>query len=417
MKLARASALHLLAVVALGVGILIGCGGQDQPASAVPESSTSAAATSVGPTSEGGSTREDFTPVFIAEGNPEMLSEWGQLQLRSGELALAEGVTPYTLNSALFSDYALKLRTVWIPDGAPPAGYEPEESLDLPVGTVITKTFYYESAGASDGPGLRVARTDAPSVGDLTKSLDLETVRLIETRVLARRESGWVALPYVWNDEETDATLQRSGDLVDLTLVDADAATETSFTYVVPNSNQCAGCHATNHTTKLIVPIGPKARHLNTMVDLGDGPMPQLELWEDRGLVRGVPESADLPKAADWDDDTVSLDRRARAYLDINCSHCHNENGPADTSGLFLEPSTEYGPRLGVCKGPVAAGTGTGNRRVGINPGAPDDSIFVFRMETTDPGAMMPELGRSLTHQEGVDLISEWIDSLDGSCT
>lgn len=423
----QVSALHVLAAIALALGILIGCSTQDAATVSGADGpdeagDTSAAASSSTTTALTATTSvpDDLAPagvlpVFHPTGNPESLSEWGQLASQDGQLVLSNGVTPYTLNSALFSDYALKLRTVWLPDGAEPAGYEPIESFDFPVGTVITKTFYYPLADEQSGSTLRVVKTGA-SGGDLTEPIDLATAHLVETRVLAHRESGWISLPYVWNDEQTEATLERAGDLVSLVLVDEELGTETPFPYVVPNSNQCAGCHATNHTTKLIVPIGPKARHLNTTVDLGDGPQPQLTLWEDLDLVGGVPDLAEVPKADVWDDDAVPLDLRARAYLDINCSHCHNSNGPADTSGLFLELSTEYGPRLGVCKGPVAAGTGTGNRRVGIHPGEPDDSIFVFRMESTDPGAMMPELGRSLTHREGVELISSWIDGLEGSC-
>jgi hypothetical protein len=43
------------------------------------------------------------------------LSDWGQLAVGGGALVLGEGVTPYALNTALFTDYAHKLRTVWIP--------------------------------------------------------------------------------------------------------------------------------------------------------------------------------------------------------------------------------------------------------------------------------------------------------------
>ena len=115
---------------------------------------------------------------------------------------------------------------------------------------------------------------------------------------------------------------------------------------------------------------------------------------------------------------TVSetLDARARSYLDINCSHCHNKVGPADTSGLLLEPDSPFGPSLGLCKLPIAAGTGTGDRKFGIVPGKPDESIFTYRMESTNPAVMMPELGRSLAHREGVELIAEWIAEMDGAC-
>ena len=101
------------------------------------------------------------------------------------------------------------------------------------------------------------------------------------------------------------------------------------------------------------------------------------------------------------------MDERARSYLDINCSHCHNKVGPADTSGLLLEPTDKVGPSLGLCKLPIAAGTGTGDRKYGIVPGKPDESIFTYRMKSVIPSEMMPELGRSLSHAEGVALIEQ----------
>ena len=67
---------------------------------------------------------------------------------------------------------------------------------------------------------------------------------------------------------------------------------------------------------------------------------------------------------------------------------------------------------LGIGKGPVAAGRGSGGLDVGIKPGDPDASILVFRMASTEPGVMMPELGRSLTHDEGLALIREYISGL-----
>ncbi|MHA7872764.1 MAG: SO2930 family diheme c-type cytochrome, partial [Hyphococcus sp.] len=65
---------------------------------------------------------------------------------------------------------------------------------------------------------------------------------------------------------------------------------------------------------------------------------------------------------------------------------------------------------------PIAAGGGTGGRPFAIAPGDPDRSITVFRMQTTDPGAMMPELGRAVTHEEGVALVAEWIAALSAQC-
>lgn len=348
------------------------------------------------------------TPTFHAEGNPETLSEWGVLRAKNGVLELSEGATPYDLATPLFSDYALKLRTISLPEGET-AAYDPDDVFALPVGTIISKTFYYETDG--ENKVVRAQGTRAAKDGALT----LRGVRLIETRILAHREAGWIALAYVWNEAQTEATLKRTGEVVPLTLARADGRRE-DFAYLVPNANQCAGCHATNNTTRVIHPIGLKARHLNKPSTFNPG-FNQLDYWKISGLLDSSDEQdAGAPKNAIWGDENFSLDARARAYLDANCSHCHSKVGPADTSGLDLRPSTPLGPSFGYCKSPIAAGGGSGGRPFDIVPGHPEQSITVFRMETRDPAAMMPELGRAVTHEEGVALISEWIAKMNGSC-
>ncbi|HEX3395784.1 MAG TPA: hypothetical protein VHS76_03715, partial [Steroidobacteraceae bacterium] len=118
----------------------------------------------------------------------------------------------------------------------------------------------------------------------------------------------------------------------------------------------------------------------------------------------------------DWRDTAQPLDARARAYLDINCGHCHNAKGPANTTALDLTIFGATDRFLGVCKPPVAAGRGTGDHFFDIVPGKPQDSILAYRLRSNEPGVMMPEQGRSTTHREGVELIENWISSLHGAC-
>lgn len=398
------------------------------------------------------SAEQDPAPTFHANDNPQLLSAWGMMTISNGVLHLSDGVTPYDLATPLFTDYALKLRTVWMPEDTA-AQYDPDGAFSFPVGAVITKTFYYPQETA-DWTQSVVANGHATITNN---ALGLAGYRLIETRILVRREAGWDALPYVWNEDQTDAMLKRTGDLKPLTLVRDDGRRE-DFSYVVPNANQCAGCHATNATTKAIQPIGMKARHLNKKSTYHPA-FNQLDYWLAAGMLtisesdatlqsslhpeeprpalrnaaqRAAPQDEEagrhegevkterrsttaFPKNANWTDTAASLDARARAYLDINCSHCHNPNGAADTSGLDLEPGAT-GPSVGRCKLPIAAGGGSGGRLYDIVPGAPDQSITIFRMESTNPGAMMPELGRSTTHEEGVALITEWIAAMEGLC-
>ncbi|TWI06195.1 putative repeat protein (TIGR03806 family) [Luteimonas cucumeris] len=348
---------------------------------------------------------------FHAEGNPPKLSDWNVVTSDGKRLALNAGVVPFDLNTPLFSDYAHKLRTVWMPEGKA-AQYHASESFDFPVGTILSKTFYYPKADPANRDA--VARTYDQSGDHAGEGLDLDNVRMIETRLLVRREAGWIALAYVWNAEQTEAELARTGDSVPLQLV-ADGSRQ-DFTYQVPDQNQCAGCHASNNTTRQIVPLGPKARHLDRDYAYADGSRNQLAHLAALGYLQGLP-AEDVPRNADWQDAArASLDDRARAYLDINCGHCHNAQGPADTSGLWLDVGKHSPRHLGLCKPPIAAGPGTGGHRFGIVPGKPDESILAFRMDSDDPGVMMPELGRDVVHEEGVALIRDWISAMEGDC-
>ena len=123
----------------------------------------------------------------------------------------------------------------------------------------------------------------------------------------------------------------------------------------------------------------------------------------------------------------AELNDKARAYLDINCAHCHRADltlpadyaGPAGSSGVQLEYNRVYADspgKFGVCKDPVAGGKE--GYPYDVIPGNADESYLLFRIETTDSRHKMPELGRSTTHQEGAQLIRSWIDQLpSASCS
>lgn len=294
--------------------------------------------------------------------------------------APAAGVVPYDLNTALFSDYTTKDRFLVIPAGEA-MQWQDVDALDMPVGTMIVKTFAYladrrEPDGARD---------------------------LLETRLLLHRSTGWDAVAYIWNDDDTDAELALAGGTIHAAWIHDDGEPREND-WVVPNKNQCKNCHGEHD--EVITPLGPKARHVNR-----DG---QLEAWVEDGMLSGAPDDATTwPKLPAFDDEaTGTVDERARAWLEINCAHCHNPTGAARTSGLDLRIAQTNPVEYGICKFPIAAGTGSGGRPYGIVPGDPDQSILQYRIEATDPEVRMPELGRSLVHDEGVALIRRWISEM-----
>lgn len=279
----------------------------------------------------------------------------------------------YTLNTALFSDYAEKQRYLYVPAGRT-ARYDDDKVIDLPIGSAIVKTFGYPQPGG---------------------------FRPLETRVLLHRAGGWVALPYVWNADLSDAVLKRAGTRIPVTFTDP-AGQPRAISYSVPNQNQCKGCHDLGGA---LVPIGPKARNLNR-----DG---QLQAMVAAGILDRAP--ADAPRLARWDDPTAPLAARATAYLETNCAHCHNANGPASNSGLFLDWRQRDAVARGLRKHPVAAGRGSGDRDYDIDPGRPDNSILLYRMQSLDPGIAMPELGRATAHDEAIALLTRWIAGMGES--
>jgi len=313
----------------------------------------------------------------------DKLSEFGFFIGEIKKLQPAEGVVPYTLNSALFSNYAEKLRFVKLPPGES-AIYNDSTIFDFPEGTVLIKNFYFPND---------LRRPDGAR-------------KILETRLLVHLKGGWDAWPYIWNDEQTEAFYDPAGETRTITYTDKSGKKITT-PYAIPNKNQCKGCHIKNSK---MLPLGPSARQLNSNLLDESKIKNQLDSWVTAGLLAGLKDVVSAPKMAVWDDaSTGDLNARARAYLDVNCGHCHSRQGPANTSGLFLDIEEKNMSHLGINKTPVAAGRGAGDLQFDIVPGQPQNSILVYRMKTNDPAIAMPEIGREQVHKEGLALIEEWI--------
>lgn len=321
----------------------------------------------------------------------------------TGTFTYNDRVVPYDLNTELFTDYAWKARAIYVPEGESGA-FHPKDAFDFPVGTLILKNFYYPD-----------------------DFRDPTTYRLVETRLLVHTPNGWQGRPYIWDEDGKDAEYAPAGEVRPISFVYVDGETKTS-TYLVPQQNQCQQCHllkdpetGKNYQT----PIGPKARHLNRDYDFGGeiGVRNQLEVLAEVGFLTGVPSDlSEVEKAFDFREiaehghahlDDEALNKAARDYLDINCAHCHNPNGVQGiTSNLFLNYDNTSAFNLGICKPPGSAGQGAGGRKYDIVPGYPDLSILNYRIESTDPAAMMPLIARSLEHEEATALVRSWVESL-----
>ena len=322
----------------------------------------------------------------VAQKPFEKLSDYNFFAGVMNELKPNARVIAYDLNTPLFTDYAQKARFIYMPDGKT-IEYDTTKVLQLPVGACLIKNFYYQNDFRE--------KAGSPK-------------RIMETRLLVHRAEGWDALDYVWNDEQTEAMLEDAGDIKKVSWTHYDG-TKREADYFIPNKNQCKGCHWNNSTS--ITPIGPKVRNLNRDFVYDGVSENQLTHMAKMGVLKNAPAlPTQTPKLATWSDSVnYSVNDRARAYLEVNCGHCHNPKGPAYTSGLHLNLENANLQNLGFCKAPVAAGKGTGNRLYDIIPGHPDKSIMTYRMASVEPGIKMPDLGRGLVHQEGLDLITRWI--------
>ena len=296
--------------------------------------------------------------VVAGEGFPARLSDYGFFRDGARQVP-AGGVTPYAVTTPLWSDGAEKLRFAYVPPGLK-ARAQGNGLLAFPVGSALIKTFRMGG-------------------------------KLIETRVLLHRAEGWVALPYKWNAEQSEARLVLGGAREALT-----TPTGQAISYAIPNKNQCKECHSLNGE---LMPIGPKARNLPAAWLAGFSKAGRLD--KAPKVARRVPEWSQRAK--------VSVADAARGWLDANCAHCHNPAGLASNSGLYLGWEESDPARLGVMKRPVAAGRGSGNLEFAVVPGDPDHSILIYRMESLEGGIAMPELGRSSRDPEGEAAVRAWI--------
>ena len=317
--------------------------------------------------------------LLLSKAPPTYLSEFGFFQDMQHQMP-SEDVHPYSLVNPLFSDYTDKLRFVYVPEGQK-LRYLKDKVFQFPVGSTLIKTFAYLNAQ-----------------GDMQ-------AQLLETRLLINTSEGWKAISYVWNKDQTDAKRSVAGAIIPTTFINSMGA-RVDVRYRAPNQNQCKECHQVN---QIMTPIGPKARNMNKNIEYRDGSMNQLLYWAAQGWIES---NLAVDSMQSYADESANIDKRARAYLDINCGHCHIPGGSADTTGLYLNLTEETKEHLGIFKKPVAAGRASGNLQYSIVPGKPNKSIIIYRMDSLDPGIMMPESGRALADEAGIKLISNWIDQL-----
>jgi uncharacterized repeat protein (TIGR03806 family) len=290
-------------------------------------------------------------------------------------------VIPYKPASSLFTDYALKKRFVWLPTGKKGSYVSDSEIINLPIGAALIKTFYYENVLPSGNS------------------------KILETRVMIKKSDGWIFAEYVWNDEQTDAVLKMNGSYIPISWTQD--GVEKSTSYRIPSETECLICHKSNNKA---IPIGIKPQNLNTQYSYSTGNANQLQYWISKGILdNNIP--TEIVSAVDYMDESQTLKMRLRSYLDINCAHCHRENSHCDYRPIRLAFSeTNESINMGVCVSPDENINPTLVHI--IAPGNISKSAMYFRLNSTDESNRMPLLGRTLVHQEGVNLLKNYIQSI-----
>ncbi|MES2799891.1 MAG: hypothetical protein V4638_07730 [Bacteroidota bacterium] len=292
-----------------------------------------------------------------------------------------EGVLPFEPASGLFTDYAHKKRFIWMPEGVKATYNGDGNVLEFPVGTALIKNFYYENVQPAGG------------------------TRIMETRIMIRKSSGWIFAEYVWNDAQTEAYLEMDGSYHPITWLQ-DGVSKTS-NYRLPSETECLTCHKDNGNP---LPIGVKPQNLNHDFDYTDGTSNQLAKLISVGyLENSLPGT--IVSTVDYADETYPLKVRLRSYLDINCAHCHRENSHCSYRPLRLAFSeTTDSQNMGICVVPDEIINPTLVEI--IVPGNVNKSVMHFRLNSTLESNRMPLLGRTLVHEEGVQLLKDFINSI-----
>ena len=353
-----------------------------------------------------GGTLQRIVPAPPPEANqpdfPRRLSDTG-LFASTVDHEPAPGVIPYSVNSPLWSDGAIKDRFLAVPGNAKiefdgttwptkPPGWR------FPDGTVLVKTFSLET-----------------EVGNP------KSVRRLETRLLHhKRMTGdddhngaqvWHGYTYVWNDDQTDARLLKASGL-DQEYRIQDAGAPDGFRkqkWHFPSRSECTLCH----TMAAKYALGVDTAQMNRLHDYGHGEtINQLTMFDELGMFADeLPSPVEqLPALADPADEDAPIAKRARSYLHANCSHCHRlwGGGLSDMTLTYDVPDAGTAtlnakPRRGSFELEDAAL---------IVPGHAERSVLHHRMTRLGLGRM-PHVASNRRDELGIDVIRRWIEAMD----
>jgi uncharacterized repeat protein (TIGR03806 family) len=321
---------------------------------------------------------------------PRLLSRTG-LFASTRDHQPSPGVLPYSINAAAWCDGARAERFLAVPGTARIALGE-EGRLKLPEGSVLARTVSLELAAG-----------------------DPKSQRRLETQILHFEAGSWRPYTYLWNDDQSDATLaDASGASRTFVVQDESAASgRREQPYRFAARSECILCHNPWVEARTTVFGRQSASPLaleTAQLDRGSAPdrtgENQLRRLELLGFFEKPLTSARPPRLADPYDTAADLDARARAYLQVNCSHCHQFNAGGATT-ISLSASVPLDKTQTIGARPSQGSFGIDDARI-ITPRDPDRSVLFYRVTKTGSGRM-PRLGSHRVDTQATRMIADWI--------
>jgi uncharacterized repeat protein (TIGR03806 family) len=312
---------------------------------------------------------------------PKLLSQTGAFADLE-QLQPTEGLIPYSVNSPLWSDGAMKMRWMALPTDSKIIFYAKDE-WKFPAGTVFVKNF-----------SLPVDDTN-PKI-----------LRRLETRLLVRDASSFVyGASYKWRADNSDADLVTAGTNENISIKTVDGTRIQKWFY--PGRQDCITCH----TPQSGGVLGVKTRQLNGNFKYPNGVTDnQLRAWNHLGLFAAPIKETEIPtfaKLVNITNTTAPLQLRVRSYLDANCAMCHRPGA----AGAFFDARFDTPLNLqNLINGPVQNPLGILGAKV-IVPGDTNKSIL-FRRITITGQNQMPPLAKNVVDTNAVAAIGKWILSL-----
>jgi uncharacterized repeat protein (TIGR03806 family) len=309
---------------------------------------------------------------------PKLLSQTGVFADLTN-LSPASFLIPYTVNSPLWSDGAVKTRWFTLPTNTV-IGFAANGEWTFPAGSVFLK--HFELPVDETNPQIR---------------------RRLETRLLVRDTNGYVyGASYKWRTDNSDADLVIAGITEPIEIKTATGTRTQNWFY--PGRQDCLTCHTTASSGVL----GLKTRQLNGSFTYTDGVTAnQLHTLGHLGVFDAAFDDRKIfhyPRLVSITNTAAALQIRVRSYLDANCSMCHRPGG----AGAFFDARFDTPlKKQNLINGPVANQFGIAGAKV-VVPGDTNKSILFYRVSRVGEN-QMPPLAKNVVDDKAVAVIGKWI--------